>query len=136
MDHWVSPGVRPLVRVLALHSQGRMPQSVLRLCFLVCLNAKDSCRDRLLSKALDLRSAHSERARWSGLHDNGFCPAPWLSTQQETPTQDGQVWMKALERRPLGMDWLRSWLLVTNPLSVWACSVDLLFGRAELGFCI
>lgn len=66
----------------------------------------------------------------------GSALLPGSAHKLETPTQDGQVWMKALERRPLGMDWLRSWLLVTNPLSVWACSVDLLFGRAELGFCI
>ena len=68
----------------------------------------------MLAKAFGTGSARSKQALRSGLHCGGYCPGPWLSTQPETRTQDGQVWMKTLERRPLAIYWMCGWLLVTN----------------------
>ena len=42
------------------------------------------------------------------------CSVPWLSARRLGRTQDGQVWMKTLERRPLGKSWMCGWHSVTK----------------------
>lgn len=102
------------VSILALHSQGRIPNCALRLNILCCQMGK--IRGQVFWKAFVTGPAHGKQVRKECLSCGGSCPGPWLSAQH-TVRQMNRGWAGLDEdfgKEDAGYLWACGWLLVTN----------------------